>query len=211
MTHLQQSNYPAFNEVFDEAVAKAIGEGLIHSGDEASVTRSYSDDNSFYLKTPDRRLIAKYPKSILFNLITSQEESPQLIRKTDPRSLAAAWGRSLGYKVPQEPKPIGCLAVFGIALGLLFWIVPGLLIIILIMMQRRNYESEINKIVGRWNDAGRPEPGVIESATLSLHQMEDNVTSNQTESSLLAIDSLKEKGLISEVEYDAMRRKVLGI
>lgn len=213
MTDSPQNRHPSFDTVFSEAVARAVREGLIDSVSDTSRVKSYSDDTFFHLKSPERGLVASYPKQEIYEAIAASgrlDPYEASLQAHQVRSKAIEWAKSVGYSVPS--KPDGCLSVLMVSLGLLLAIIPGILVMIWIWLQNRNYESEVNKIVGRWNDAGRPEPGTEESPPLPLERIiENNIETQDLESKLIELEALKSKGLISEGEYGEMRRKLLGI
>ena len=70
-------------------------------------------------------------------------------------------------------------------------------------------------LVSKWIDAGRPEPGEgIKEETKLVRIEESTETSTvpvSTEARLQELMSMKEKGLISDSEYETLRKKALGL
>ena len=123
---------------------------------------------------------------------------------------AVAWAKSLGYPVPKAPD--GCMSVLLVIIGLCVFIVPGLIILLIVWNRSRQYELDMKALVEKWVDAGKPEPGVKARPVEQLEKVEEKpATSPSTESRLAELLSMKEKGLISLEEYDALRQKTLGL
>ena len=60
--------------------------------------------------------------------------------------------------------------------------------------------------------AGKPEPGVKARPVEELEKLEETpAASSSTETRLEELVSMKEKGLISQEEYETLRKKTLGL
>ena len=106
----------------------------------------------------------------------------------------------------------GCLSVFLVVLGLCVFIVPGLIILLIVWNNGRQYERDIKALVEKWIDAGKPEAGMKSRPVEQLEKiMEKPAPSSSTESRLKELIAMKEKGLISDEEYDTLRKKTLGL
>ena len=92
------------------------------------------------------------------NLVRNPEARNKYVQRVepDPDRLAIAWARSKGYAIPEEPG--GCLWILAIVAGLVAFIVPGLLLLVWLMLQQRDYERAVIEIRNKWIDAGRPAP-----------------------------------------------------
>ena len=128
-----------------------------------------------------------------------------------PKQKAIDWAISIGYPVPT--KLDGCLAAILVVVGLLMFVVPGVLLLVWIWVQNNQYERDIKALIEKWVDAGRPEPGEGIKEVTKLERIVETVEPSQgsTEQRLQELESLKEKGLITDEEYQAMRKKALGL
>ena len=144
-------------------------------------------------------------------------ESTESIAKTakqpakSPKQKAIDWAISMGYPVPT--KLDGCLAAILVVVGLLMFVVPGVLLLVWIWVQDNQYERDIKALIEKWVDAGRPEPGEGIKEVTKLERIVETVEPSQgsTEQRLQELESLKEKGLVTDEEYQAMRKKALGL
>lgn len=77
--------------------------------------------------------------------------------KKDREKFAAtkAWARSKGYELPRRP---GTGANILIILGLLFGIIPGIVIWAVVKRKRDSYEREMRDMKNKWIDEGSPAP-----------------------------------------------------
>ena len=120
----------------------------------------------------------------------------------------------MGYPVPT--KLGGCLAAILVVIVLCIFIVPGVLLLIWIWVQANQYERDMKALVEKWVDAGRPNPGegikeVTPLSELSKRSKPPSASSASTQERLDELNSMKEKGLITDEEYQAMRKKALGL
>ena len=96
--------------------------------------------------------------------------------------------------------------------GLCVFIVPGVIILLIVWNNSRQYERDMKALVEKWVDAGKPEPGVKVRPIEQLEKIEEiPAIQPSTESRLEELLSMKEKGLISLEEYDVLRKKTLGL
>ena len=125
---------------------------------------------------------------------------------------AIAWARSMGYPIPIKMN--GCLSTFLIVIGLTAFIVPGLLLIFFVIWKDNQYRTEVVALVTKWVEAGKPEPGIKENldakqaAPLTPHPLTPQAG---IEGKLAELQSMKDKGVITEDEYQLMRKKALGL
>ena len=66
------------------------------------------------------------------------------------------WAESKGYPLPDEPY--GVSFGFAIILGILFGIIPGLILIYTSQKRKDIYDKEIRQLTTKWIDAGKPLP-----------------------------------------------------
>ena len=85
-----------------------------------------------------------------------------------------------------------------------------------LFVQYNQYERDMKQLVEKWVDAGRPAPGEGIKEVTRLERIVEKVDNSapqaaSTEQRLLELTSMKEKGLITEEEYQAMRKKALDL
>jgi hypothetical protein len=201
---------PTKRQLFDVAVARAIKEGLIADESEADAWESQAEYHYFKLNGKYHKPIAKYANTELIKDVDAKKEAGLIeLSPEEAREKAAEWAKAAGYTIPTKFN--GCLSVALVIIGSLMYVIPGIIVFIWLWWQNKNYESEMNKIVGRWNDAGRPKPGVKQAPPLNLEAVNDNESSATLETKLNEAVALKEKGLISDDECQQMRAKILGL
>ena len=116
----------------------------------------------------------------------------------------------MGYPVPSKWN--GCLSTFLVIIGLCAYVIPGVILLLIVWNNGRQYERDMKSLIEKWIDAGKPEPGVKAKPVEQLEKVEEKpATSPSTESRLAELLSMKEKGLISQEEYDTLRKKALGL
>lgn len=69
------------------------------------------------------------------------------------------------------------------------------------------YAREVTALRTKWVEAGKPEPGDVGNSIGQLEAIPDK----SAEEKLEEISSMKNKGLISNDEYEAMRKNALGL
>jgi hypothetical protein len=111
----------------------------------------------------------------------------------------------MGYPVPSKPN--GCLNVILIFIGLLIYILPGVIILIWVAYSGQVYERELNSLVSRWVAAGKPEPGVA----TNLDNKINAVAERPLQERLAEYKEMLDKSLISNEEYEVLRKKALGL
>ena len=83
-------------------------------------------------------------------------------------------------------------------------------------IQSNQYERDMIALVEKWVDAGRPNAGEGTKEVTRLERIVEKVemptsSSASTEQRLEELNSMKEKGLITDEEYQAMREKAIGL
>jgi len=189
---------------FEMAVAYARTYGNKLETQVPSLENSATTKSTIILRDAGGNDIHRLNRSI-FNLSAPSKNDQARAPKTD-QARAIAWARSLGYPVPSEPN--GCLSVILIMIGLLIFVIPGVALIFFIAYQGHAYKRDINALVARWVDAGKPEPGMISNvaAKLEMIRASDSITTK-----LEDYARMLKRGLISPEEHEALRKKTLGL
>ena len=200
------------------AIQVAIRREIISSHKEVDPSQSYKGlglKGDFVLCNSKGKEITRIDNASIKNqvAINSKEQLDPAFEIPTPISNeveAIAWAKSIGYPVPT--KMGGCLSAFLVVLGLFAFIVPGLIILLIVWNNSRQYERDMKALVEKWIDAGKPEPGVKARPIEQLEIIEEKPSAiSSIESRLEDLLSMKEKGLISLEEYDALRQKTLGL
>jgi len=206
---------------FDQAVTYAITKGYFHDPSTPDPDKSSEEKGVILLRTSGSSIIAKVPVSALSGItpadierVKTSAETRKATASGSQRDLAVAWAQSMGYPVPT--KMGGCLATILVVVGLCIYIIPGVLLLIWIWVQANQYERDMNALVEKWVDAGRPNAGEGIKEVTRLERIVERVetppaSSASTEQRLEELNSMKEKGLITDEEYQAMRKKALGL
>lgn len=206
---------------FDKAVTYAITKGYFRDPSTPDPDKSSEEKGVILLRTSGSSIIAKVPVSALSGITPADIERVKTSADTrkatasgSQRDLAVAWAQSMGYPVPT--KMDGCLASILVVVGLCIYVIPGVLLLIWIWVQANQYERDMKALVQKWVDAGRPEPGEGIKEVSRLERIVEKVettpfSSSSTEERLEEVESMKTKGLITEEEYQALRKKALGL
>tara|TARA_B100000212_G_C27287099_1_gene495620 strand:- start:407 stop:922 length:516 start_codon:yes stop_codon:yes gene_type:complete len=133
------------NEAFKAALSYAMDSGAINS--DTQVDESLSGYKSIYYELRDEKgkIICRIPLEIVE------------ITEAETREKAVLWAKSMGYPIPN--KMGGCLSVILIIIGLFVYVFPGILILLLVWYQAKQYKRDMRQLVARWVDAGKPTPG----------------------------------------------------
>ena len=113
-----------------------------------------------------------------------------------------------------------------VIIGLTAFVIPGVLILVFVFIQNRTYERDMKAFVIKWVHAGKPMPGEKIKAVQKLEKIKETKVERITEKTdkegkqldekgfetkLQELNSMKEKGLISEEEFQQLRKKALGL
>ena len=130
---------------------------------------------------------------------------------TEPatRERAVLWTKSMGY--PITSKMGGCLAFILIIIGLFAFVVPGILILLWVWYQGNQYERDMRQVVAKWADAGKSTSGKKENLERILEIVPEKNSEQEIEQKLKDLLSMKERNIISDEEYNDMRKKILGL
>ena len=200
------------------AIQVAISREIISNHKEVDPSQSYKSlglKGDLVLCDSKGREITRIDDASIKNqmVINSKEQLDPAFEIPSPISNeveAIAWAKSIGYPVPT--KMGGCLSVFLVVLGLCVFVVPGLIILLIVWNDGRQYERDMKALVEKWIDAGKPEPGIKTRPVEQLEKVEEKPSASpSTESRLEELVSMKEKGLISKEEYETLRKKALGL
>jgi len=160
----------------------------------ASRNSSYLTTRHLVICESTGKEIVRFPRSLI-------ESSSATVDQ--PK--AVAWARSMRYPVPEEPN--GCLNGILISIGLLIFIVPGVMVMIWVAYNWHDYQREMNALVARWVEAGKPEPGI----STNLDAMLKTSSGLPIKNRLLEYKEMLDKELISQDEYIALRKKALDL
>ena len=187
---------PLSPQEFDRAVQYAHSYGKNLKKQLPSLENSTSTKIKIILRDVSGNDIIKFDRDFF-----DQAFSPEI-----DRNKAIAWARSLGYPVPSKLN--GCLSVLLILIGLIIFIIPGVVILIWVAYQGKAYQRDMNTLVARWVDAGKPEPGIKTNveAKVEMIQAASSVTTQLEEYA-----KMLERGLVFPEEYEALRKKALDL
>ena len=212
--------YEITEEEFNAAIDIAIDKGDIANKEEVSFKKSGHWGLNFVLKDENGKILTRIEEKVVEIKVdpSLEDQFPSLYKEKEDfkekeensREKAVAWAKSMGYPIPT--KMGGCLSTFLIVLGFLAAVIPGLILLFHVWNNGNQYERDMKALVEKWIDAGKPEPGVKAKLVGKLEKVEEiPATSPSTESRLEELQSMKEKGLISQEEYDTLRKKALGL
>ena len=197
------------NEQFLRAISYAISEGHWVDVSRLDIDKSHVRNGEYFLRTSGSTIVSRIPLSKLFtspiaDIDLLKAKGPNRLRAereicssdSSPAVKAVAWATAMGYSVPS--KIDDGLAAFLVVIGLFIFIIPGALILIWALIQINQYDNEMNKLIEKWVDAGRPKPGEgIKEVTHqeSITERVDHIEtpSSSTEQRLEELDDLKEK------------------
>ena len=137
-------------------------------------------------------------------------QDPYGSREAEEEKLMIEWARSMGYPVP-EPRIDGCKAWLTVLAGFLICFIPGVLAFIYVAQRNGAYIREMASLRTKWVDAGKPNPGEKGILPGKLEVLPETSEDKTIDQKLDEIKSLRDDGQITEDEYQAMRRKVLGL
>ena len=213
-------------EKFLRAIGYATAKGAWVDVSRLDINRSSEKNGEYLLRTSGMAIIARIPLEELSKVPIADvellgEAGPNGLRairelriESSPAEKAVAWAISMGYPVPS--KLDGCLAAILVVIGLFMFVIPGLLLLVWLFIQSNQYDRDMKQLVEKWVDAGRPKPNEGIKEVTRLERIVEKVDNSapqatSTEQRLLELNSMKEKDLITEEEYQAMRKKALGL
>ena len=196
---------------FISALNIAVERGDLTSNQKSDISENLSgyEGIDFVLRDQSGKVVAKINQG----LVIGKLEREGKVVSNNPYSNekgAVKWANSMGYPVPSKWN--GCLSTFLVIIGLCAYVIPGVILLLIVWNNGRQYERDMKSLIEKWIDAGKPEPGVKAKPVEQLEKVEEKpATSPSTESRLAELLSMKEKGLISQEEYDTLRKKALGL
>ena len=213
-------------ERFLRAISYAIAQGAWVDVSRLDINRSSEKNGEYLLRTSGMAIIARIPldelaKAPIADIELLGTAGPNGIRavrevriESSPAEKAVAWAISMGYPIPS--KLDGCLAAILVVVGLFMFVIPGILLLVWLFIQSNQYDRDMKQLVEKWVDAGRPAPNEGIKEVTRLERIVEKVDNSapqaaSTEQRLLELNSMKEKGMITEDEYQAMRKKALGL
>ena len=200
------------NDDFISALNIAVERGDFTSNQKSDISEKLSgyEGIDYVLRDQSGKVVAKINQGLVIGKI--EREGKRLVANSSDSNQAAAikWATSIGYPVPT--KMGGCLSTFLVVLGLCAYVIPGVILLLLVWNNGRQYERDMKALVEKWIDAGKPEPGMKTRPVEQLEKVEEKpAASPSTETRLEELASMKEKGLISQEEYETLRKKALGL
>ena len=197
------------DEAFKAALSYAIDRGEINSDTPVDEGLSGYKGINYELYDDKGKIICKIPQGILAKKLEDKGFKSNPMTESETRERAVLWAKSMGYPIPS--KMGGCLAFILIIIGLFAFVVPGILILLWVWYQGNQYERDMRQLVAKWVDAGKPTPGKKENLERTLEIVPEKISENEIEQKLKDLLSMKERNVISEEEYNEMRKKILGL
>ena len=194
------------NKDFINALKIAVERGDITSYQKSDISEKLSgyEDINFGLRDHSGNSISK----IFYGKLENRNRQDGSVSSNQKEAIK--WAISMGYPVPSKWN--GCLTTFLVIVGICAYVIPGVILLLVVWNNGREYERDMKALVEKWIDAGKPEEGMKFRPVERLEKIEDNKTSStSTENRLKELLSMKEKGLISQEEYDTLRQKTLGL
>ena len=197
------------DEVFKAALSYAIDRGEINSDTPVDEGLSGYKGINQELYDDQGKLICKIPQGILAKKLEDKGFKFNPMTESETRKRAVIWAKSMGYPIPS--KMGGCLAFILVVIGLFIFVVPGILILLWVWYQGNQYERDMRRLVAKWIDAGKPTPGKKENLEKTLEIVPEKNTEEEIEQKLKDLVSMKERNIISDEEYNQMRKKILDL
>ena len=197
------------DEAFKAALSYAIDRGEINSDTPVDEGLSGYKGINYELYDDQGKLICKIPQGILAKKLEDKGFKSNPMTETETREKAVLWARSMGYPIPS--KMGGCLAIILVIIGLCVYVVPGILILLWVWYQGNQYERDMRRLVAKWIDAGKPTPGKKENLEKTLEIVPEKNIEEEMEQKLKDLVSMKERNIITDEEYNQMRKKILDL
>ena len=197
------------DEAFKAALSYAIDRGEINSDTPVDEGLSGYKGINYELYDDKGKIICKIPQGILAKKLEDKGFKSNPMTESQTRERAVLWAKSMGYPIPS--KMGGCLAFILIIIGLFAFVVPGILILLWVWYQGNQYERDMRQLVAKWVDAGKPTPGKKENLERTLEIVPEKNSEKEIEEKLKNLLSMKERNVISDEEYNEMRKKILGL
>ena len=196
-------------EAFKAALSYAIDRGEINSDTPVDEALSGYRGINYELCDDKGKVICKIPQGIVAKKLEDKGFKSNPMTESETREKAVLWARSMGYPIPI--KMGGCLAIILVIIGLCVFVVPGILILLWVWYQGNQYERDMRQLVAKWVDAGKPTPGKKQNHEKTLEIVPEKNSEEEMEQKLKDLLSMKERNVISDEEYNKMRKKILGL
>ena len=196
-------------EAFKAALSYAIDRGEINSDTPVDEALSGYKGINYELCDDKGKIICKIPQGIVAKKLEDKGFKSNPMTESETREKAVLWARSMGYPIPS--KMGGCLAIILVIIGLCVFVVPGILILLWVWYQGNQYERDMRQLVAKWVDAGKPTPGKKQNLEKTLEIIPEKNSEEEMEKKLKDLLSMKERNVISDEEYNEMRKKILGL
>ena len=196
-------------EAFKAALSYAIDRGEINSDTPVDEALSGYRGINYELCDDKGKVICKIPQGIVAKKLEDKGFKSNPMTESETREKAVLWARSMGYPIPI--KMGGCLAIILVIIGLCVFVVPGILILLWVWYQGNQYERDMRQLVAKWVDAGKPTPGKKQNLEKTLEIVPEKNSEEEMEQKLKDLLSMKERNVISDEEYNKMRKKILGL
>ena len=196
-------------EAFKAALSYAIDRGEINSDTPVDEALSGYKGINYELCDDKGKIICKIPQGIVAKKLEEKGHKSNPMTESETREKAVLWARSMGYPIPS--KMGGCLAIILVIIGLCVFVVPGILILLWVWYQGNQYERDMRQLVAKWVDAGKPTPGKKQNLEKTLEIVPEKNSEEEMEQKLKDLLSMKERNVISDEEYNEMRKKILGL
>ena len=196
-------------EAFKAALSYAIDRGEINSDTPVDEALSGYKRINYELCDDKGKIICKIPQGIVAKKLEDKGFKSNPMTESETREKAVLWARAMGYPIPS--KMGGCLAIILVIIGLCVFVVPGILILLWVWYQGNQYERDMRQLVAKWVDAGKPTPGKKQNLEKTLEIVPEKNSEEEMEQKLKDLLSMKERNVISDEEYNEMRKKILGL
>ena len=217
---------PVFSKRFDVAVLIAMAAGKLSSPEKASTYCSFANNSYFFLKERSSIPIIKIsldhldkevnerPNAPIVPDLLEDVISPAEVDRQETKQVIQ-WAISMGYPIPEKPMG-GISALLFCCVAFLLCFIPGIFAILYVNNRSAEYARGITALRTKWVDAGKPEPGLEFKEVAKLERVIEKIeapsaSADFVEKRLVELNSMKEKSLITEEEYQAMRKKALGL
>ena len=200
------------NDDLISALNIAVERGDFTSNQKSDISEKLSgyEGIDYVLRDQSGKVVAMINQGLVIGKL--EREGKRLVADSSDSNQSAAikWAVSMGY--PVTSKWSGCLSAFVVIIGLCAYVVPGLILLLIVWNNGRQYERDMKALVEKWVDAGKPETGMKVRPVEQLEKIEEKPAATPSiETRLEELASMKEKGLISQEEYETLRKKALGL
>ncbi len=200
------------NDDFISALNIAVERGDFTSNQKSDISEKLSgyEGIDYVLRDHSGKIVAKINQDLVIGKL--KREGKKLVANSSDsnQSSAIKWAVSMGYPVPSKWN--GFLTTFLVIVGLCAYVIPGVILLLIVWNNGRQYERDLKALIEKWIDAGKPEAGMKSRPVEQLQRIEEKPNeSGSTETRIKELMSMRDVGLISEEAYQALRKKALGL